>query len=46
MVPWAIIKDTKIEIKAKKFNKKYLFSTLQCIENALFFKNILPFWHP
>jgi hypothetical protein len=44
-VPGAIVKDTKIEIKAKVFNRKDSFLTLQCIECTIS-KNILPFLYP
>jgi hypothetical protein len=37
-----MVKYTKIEIKAKNFNRKDSFSTLQCT----IFKNILPFLYP
>jgi hypothetical protein len=40
-----IVKDIKIEIKSKNFNKKYSFLTLQCME-CIILKNILPFLYP
>jgi hypothetical protein len=43
--PGAMVKDTKIEIKAKVFNRKDSFLTLQCIECTIS-KNILPFLYP
>jgi hypothetical protein len=41
----AMIKDTKIEIKAKISNRKDYFLTLQCIE-CIISKNLLPFLYP
>jgi hypothetical protein len=41
-VPGAMVKDTKIEIKAKVFDKKVSFLALQCIKCTIS-KNILPF---
>jgi hypothetical protein len=41
----AMIKNSKIEIKTKVFNKKNSFLTLQCIECTIF-KNILLFLNP
>jgi hypothetical protein len=38
----AMVKDAKIKIKAKIFNRKYSFLTLQCIECTIS-KNILPY---
>jgi hypothetical protein len=40
-----MVKNIKIEIKAKKFNRKDSFLTLQCIECTIS-KNILPFLYP
>jgi hypothetical protein len=40
-----MVKYIKIEIKAKNFNRKDSFSTLQCIECTIF-KNILSFLYP
>jgi hypothetical protein len=41
----AMVKDTKIKIKAKVFDKKDSFLALQCIECTIS-KNILPFLYP
>jgi hypothetical protein len=43
--PGAMVKDTNLEIKAKIFNRKYSFLTLQCIECTIS-KNILLFLNP
>jgi hypothetical protein len=43
--PGAMVKDTKIEIKTKVFNRKVSFLALQCIECTIS-KNILPFLYP
>jgi hypothetical protein len=40
--PGAMVNDTKIEIKAKLFNRKVSFLALQYIECTIS-KNILPF---
>jgi hypothetical protein len=40
-----MVKDIKIEIKAKNFNRNFFFLTLQCIE-CIISKNILPFLYP
>jgi hypothetical protein len=44
-VPGAMVKNTKIEIKAKDFNRKDSFLALQCIKCTIS-KNILPFLYP
>jgi hypothetical protein len=44
-VPVTMVKDTRIEIKAKIFNRKDSFLTLQCIECTIS-NNILPFLYP
>jgi hypothetical protein len=43
--PEAMVNNTKIEIKAKVFNRKESFLAIQCIEYTIF-KNTLAFLYP